>query len=210
MTAYIRSTPTEAFTPSATKHGATAVVVAPNPQTGGQANENGMTISGVKQAGAARIIHYSVSTKGVVKGDKSQFAALAQETLADVRGWSRSGVVAFEQVASGGDFTLVLSEAKLVSSFSPTCSVSYSCRVGENVIINDDRWMHGSRLPIALREYRHLVINHEVGHFLGFDDARCSARGQLANVMQQQSKGGAFLGACTPNAWPREEEVNQL
>jgi Protein of unknown function (DUF3152) len=47
------------------------------------------------------------------------------------------------------------------------------------------------------------VVNHEVGHWLGFGHSRCSGAGRLAPVMQQQSIG---LEGCTFNPWPLPTE----
>ena len=68
----------------------------------------------------------------------------------------------------------------------------------------------------ALVEYKQYVVNHEVGHGLGYDHKPCQENGALAPVMMQQSWGVsndylAALGTdrvsadgkvCRPNAWP--------
>lgn len=148
---------------------------------------------------AARTYTYSVAVRGTVRGDVGEFKAIAGETMADPRGWSLGGSIAYREVASGGDFTLWLSEAAQVPSFSSICSASWSCRVGDNVIINDDRWMYGTSRPGTLRDYRSYVINHELGHWLGLGHWSCPGAGQPAAVMQQQSKG---LDGCVANTWP--------
>jgi hypothetical protein len=39
---------------------------------------------------------------------------------------------------------------------------------GRNVVINLKRWLLGVPwYADALEDYRHMVVNHEVGHFLG-------------------------------------------
>ena len=148
-----------------------------------------------------RRVTYSVTTRGRITTSVRDFARLAQETYDDARGW-RAGGVQFRRVPRGGHFTLVLSEARLVPSFSPTCSTMWSCRVGRYVIINQDRWKHASpawnRARRSLRDYRHLVVNHETGHWLGHGHAGCPGSGP-APVMMQQSKG---TGGCSFNPWP--------
>lgn len=157
-----------------------------------------------------RTFTYSVAARGAFTSDMTQFAASAAATLADPRGWRAAGI-GFQRVDSGGDFTLWLSEAAFVPSFGPPCTVNYSCRVGRNVIINEFRWRTSSPVWVtggkSIDEYQDLVVNHEVGHFLGFDHVGCSGPGQLAAVMQQQSKG---LDGCLPNEWPLAREISAL
>jgi hypothetical protein len=152
---------------------------------------------------------YDVSTRGSIVADIDEFKTLANQTLNDNRGWSRLGAN-FQEVASGGDFTLVISEASQVPSFSYICSASWSCRVGRYVIINQDRWLYASDAwnssGGSLRDYRNMVINHETGHWLGHydDNAHCGGSGQSAPVMQQQSIN--LLG-CSFNPWPLNFEI---
>ena len=56
----------------------------------------------------------------------------------------------------------------------------------------------------SLRDYRHMVVNHETGHWLGKGHASCPRRGALAPVMQQQSKG---TQGCRLNPWPTLAEL---
>ena len=155
-----------------------------------------------------KTVTYSVATRGSVRASLSTFKKLAQETYDDPRGWRAMGV-RFKRVSSGGDFTLVLSQASKVPSFSSACSSTYSCRVGRNVIINETRWQQATPTwddkKGSLRDYRHMVINHETGHWLGRGHARCGGKGQLAPVMQQQSKG---LAGCRINPWPKKNELH--
>lgn len=162
---------------------------------------------GLPSASAAATVTYtySVAVKGTVRSDVNHFAAHAQGTFNDVRGWGLGGSIQFVRVASGGDFTLWLSQASQVPTFGYPCSSFYSCHIGRNVIINDDRWAYGSPyLNMGLNDYRAMVVNHETGHWLGFSHRSCPGAGQPAYIMQQQSKGGTYLGKCLPNvATPR-------
>lgn len=156
-----------------------------------------------------RVVRYSVRTKGTVRASVATFKVLAQETYDDPRGWRGRGVQ-FVRVSSGGAFTLWLSEAGRVPGFSSVCSAQWSCRVGRNVIINVQRWQHAStawnRAGRSLRDYRHMVVNHETGHWLGKGHASCPRRGALAPVMMQQSKG---TGGCRFNPWPTLSELRR-
>jgi hypothetical protein len=152
-------------------------------------------------------VTYDISTKGGIVANVAEFRNQANATLNDPRGWARMGV-RFQEVPSGGTFTLVLSEASQLPSFSSGCSPDYSCRVGRYVVINQDRWLGATsswnQAGGSLRDYRHAVINHETGHWLGHGHLPCGGAGQPAPVMQQQSIN---LNGCTFNPWPLESEL---
>lgn len=161
-----------------------------------------------RKVGNKIIVDYSVRANGTLTASIDEFRTQADETLNSQKGWARMGVV-FNQVSSGGAFTLYLSEAALVPSFSPTvCDAEYSCQVGSYVIINQDRWLNGTSTWNAaggtIRDYRHMVINHETGHWLGHDHPQCRGPGQSAPVMRQQS---IDLQGCTFNPWPLDSEL---
>jgi hypothetical protein len=154
-----------------------------------------------------RVVRYHVETRGKITTSLKKFKKQAQQTYEDPRGWRGAGIE-FAPVARGGAFTLVLAQASRVPSFSSQCSVMWSCRVGRYVIINQERWKHASpawnAAHLALRDYRHMVVNHETGHWLGLHHAACPGPGRLAPVMMQQSKG---LGGCRFNPFPTRHEL---
>jgi hypothetical protein len=149
-----------------------------------------------------RRVTYSVETRGRITTGVAVFRRQAQETYDDARGW-RAGGIQFRRVPRGGDFTLVLAAAPTLPGFSAGCSTMWSCRVGRFVVINQERWKHASPAwnarGQALRDYRHMVVNHETGHWLGRGHVGCPGPGRLAPVMMQQSKG---LSGCRFNPWP--------
>lgn len=165
-------------------------------------------VRGKHVRGVRKTVTYRVETRGKVTASLATFKKFAQETYDDPRGWRAMGVK-FKRVSKGGDFTLVLSQASKVPSFSSACSATYSCRVGRNVIINQTRWQKATPTWDAkhgtLRNYRHMVINHETGHWFERGHATCGGKGQLAPVMQQQSKG---LNGCKINPWPKKSELH--
>lgn len=154
-----------------------------------------------------RTVTYDVTTKGVITASLAEFKQLANATLNDGRGWARLGA-SFQEVATGGSFTLVLSEANQMPTFSSGCSADYSCRAGRYVVINQDRWLGATpswnNAGGSLRDYRHMVVNHETGHWLGHDHQTCGGLGQAAPVMQQQS---IDLQGCSFNPWPLATEL---
>ena len=64
--------------------------------------------------------------------------------------WSLGGALAFQQVPSGGEFTLILAAPSVVGA-QGGCDAFYSCRVGRNVYINDEdvRFSGGLAAPTA-------------------------------------------------------------
>lgn len=165
-------------------------------------------VKGKHTVAVRRVATYHVETRGKITANLKQFKRLAQETYDDPRGWRGQGVK-FRRVAKGGSFTLVLAQAATVPSFSSACSSTWSCRVGRFVIINQTRWTSASPAWHAygrsLRDYRHMVVNHETGHWLGRGHLGCPAPGAKAPVMMQQSKG---LAGCRANPWPTKSELH--
>ena len=157
---------------------------------------------------AARVVTYTIATKGNVQADFEEFKSQVNETLNSPLGWSRLGV-RFARVEAGGEFAVWLSESSQVPTFSPSgCDAIVSCTVGNNVIINETRWLNGSDAWNGaggeLRNYRHMVVNHETGHWLGHGHEYCGGAGQDAPVMQQQTIN---MQGCKPNPWPQAGEM---
>lgn len=166
-----------------------------------------------QQSGKEQVQYaYCVSTTGDV-GDTASFEDMIFRTLNNPKGWPRAGAtftLADQSAGQACDMTITLAQAQYMTTFSDGCSDEYSCRVGNDVIINADRWNGATPSWIqgggTLGRYRELVINHEVGHRLGHIDNEtpCAGPGNPAPVMLQQSMG---LDGCTPNEWPLDSEL---
>lgn len=155
---------------------------------------------------------YCVATKGVSEIYLGDLRAKLASVYADARGWGLDGRIRFNPTSGSCNFTVWLTEASLVPSFSPSvCDSTWSCRVGNNVIINFDRWSGASpawnSAGGSLDDYRSMVINHETGHWFGFNHRFCGGSGQPAPVMQQQSIN---LQGCVFNPWPTSSEKQAL
>ena len=154
-----------------------------------------------------KTVNFRIATRGKTSTSQDSFSKEVNQILNDPRGW-RSDGIAFKEVKSGGSMTIYL--PKSVRSFSTACSAKWSCRVGRNVVINQDRWKYSTATwkkakGTSLSGYRHMVINHEVGHWLGRGHSKCKGKGKTAPIMMQQSKG---LKGCKPNPWPLKSELN--
>ena len=153
----------------------------------------------------------------------ASFAATVDQIIAAPRGWTQSAASpvtdgaeqmtnaswSFQRV-SGDDYSVKIRLAtpdtvdKLCGQMGMDTQGVYSCRFGQTEMINLRRWLRGADgFPIDLAGYRTMVIDHEMGHFLGFDHMKCPGPGRAAPVMQTQT---IDLGGCTINAYPFAED----
>lgn len=162
---------------------------------------------GQAQQSGAREVTYQIATRGTLSASVDEFATQVNQTLNSSEGWAKLGL-RFVRVQNGGQFTIWLSQASQVPTFSSGCDAVVSCRVGNNVVINEDRWLGGSAAwngaGGSLQDYRRMVVNHETGHWLGHGHEYCAGAGQPAHVMQQQTLD---MQGCTPNPWPLPSEL---
>lgn len=148
------------------------------------------------------LLRYRVAVERNISGiDVDQFAATVSGTLADPRSWTASGTRRLQRVGPGdrADFTIYLATP---ATRDQLCADGYdrytSCRNGNSVVLNVDRWAHA--VPqYDLETYRTYMVNHETGHRLGYGHDTCPGKGKPAPVMQQQTLG---LHGCVPNPWP--------
>ena len=176
--------------------------------TANTGDARGHVVNGVK------VIYYKPVVWGNVVADFSEFKNKVAETLNDARGWTRAGLK-FVEVNSGQDIDIILSDPAHLEAL-PGCSGDLSCTTWNNqVIINDIRWREGTEASRAggmnARDYQHMVVNHEMGHWLGHyaHIEGCTAEnsfiGGPAPIMLQQSTG--LRGCSSFNAWPLEPEL---
>lgn len=162
----------------------------------------------------AKVIYYKPAVWGTVEANFADFKTKVAETLNDPRGWVRAGLK-FVEVSSGQDVDVILSDPAHLGA-TPGCGADLSCTTWANqVIINDVRWREGTEASraggMSMRDYQHMVTNHEMGHWLGHyaHIERCTAEngfaGGPAPIMLQQSTG--LRGCSSFNAWPLDAEL---
>lgn len=170
-------------------------------------------IQGVDKApGKGQKYTYRVDVEQGLGLDGALFAEAVQKTLNDDRSWAHHGARTFERVYSGKpDFVITLASPGTTADWCAKSgldttedNVSCDSAATERVMINAYRWAQGSSTyGDQIHAYRQMLINHEVGHRLGYSHVTCDKNGELAPVMQQQTK---FLNhdgiRCRANPWP--------
>ncbi|MGN5380092.1 DUF3152 domain-containing protein [Streptomyces lasalocidi] len=165
-----------------------------------------------KAPGTGHKYTYRVDVERGLGLDGALFAEAVQKTLNDSRSWAHGGARTFERISSGKpDFVITLASpgttaAWCAKSGLDTTEDNVSCDSAstERVMINAYRWAQGSKTyGDRIHPYRQMLINHEVGHRLGYGHVTCQKSGELAPVMQQQTKFLDHDGIhCLPNPWP--------
>ncbi|GIF78205.1 DUF3152 domain-containing protein [Asanoa siamensis] len=158
--------------------------------------------------GSGRLLRYRVAVERDITGLPVGVVADAiTATLNDPRGWTAGGQWRLRRVGAGqpADFTIYLATPGTRDHLCQDIPDGYtSCRNGNRVVLNVARWVKGvPGYGAGLATYRQYMVNHEVGHRLGFGHELCPGRGRPAPVMQQQTLG---LHGCTANAWPNRDD----
>ncbi|MFD0256442.1 DUF3152 domain-containing protein [Streptomyces sp. NPDC127113] len=169
-------------------------------------------IPGIAKApGKGQKYTYRVDVEQGLGLDGDLFAEAVQKTLNDERSWAHDGARTFERIHSGQpDFVITLASPGTTADWCAKSgldttedNVSCDSAATERVMINAYRWAQGAEpYGDAMLAYRQMLINHEVGHRLGYNHVTCDKDGELAPVMQQQTKFVDHDGIdCRPNAW---------
>lgn len=161
-------------------------------------------------APAEHAVTYRVVVEPKLRAAAEELALVVDDALASETGWSAGG---FEFAAvddEDADITIVLASPKTTDVLCAPLRTggAFSCGRNGRAVINARRWMHGATTYRGrLAEYRTYVVNHEVGHLLGFDHRSCPYRGAPAPVMLQQTKS---LNGCRRSVEPKRDEIAVL
>ncbi len=152
--------------------------------------------------GTAKVFRYTIEIENgldpTMYGGDNAFAQMVGQTLANPKGWTHNPQFAFVRIDNGKpDFRISLVSPMTVrggcgyefrletSCYNPSFGPDRQSRV----FINEARWVRGA-VPFEgdIGSYRQYVINHEVGHAIGYlSHEPCDKQGGLAPVMMQQT-----------------------
>ena len=152
--------------------------------------------------GTAKVFTYTVEIEDGIDtttfGGDDGFARMVSQTLANPKSWTHNPQFALTRIDSGvPDFRVSLSSPMTVRegcgyeiALETSCyNPAYKPDAQPRVFINEARWVRGA-VPFEgdVGSYRQYLINHEVGHAIGYQRHEpCAENGDLAPVMMQQT-----------------------
>lgn len=129
-------------------------------------------------------------------GGDDAFATMVDATLTNVKGWTHDPRFRFEHIQESPglvpDLRIQLTSVETTHSLCGNdIEMETSCFYADKgrVVINESRWVRGAT-PFEgdLGAYRQYLINHEVGHGIGYGlHESCGGQGELAPIMMQQT-----------------------
>lgn len=154
--------------------------------------------------GGSNLRKYRVEVEEGLPFDADYVAEFVDEVLADERGWAGDNKHQFQRVDDDSfNFRILVATPDTVDKLCAPLKTNgkVSCGRNNRATLNALRWGTGvDSYGRDLENYRRYLINHEVGHLLGYPHENCPGPGQAAPVMVQQTLS---TQGCEPNPWPR-------
>lgn len=148
-----------------------------------------------------------LTVHSLAETDEPTFQHIAAPLVEHSLGWPGLRVVPSAEAA---DSVVTLTPRAAMDEMFPQFAqqrLSVCNMATREVWINEDRWLRNipdaSKLPLPA--YRAYVLQHELGHALGFRHTEPDS-GRVP-VMVQQTLG---IGACLPNPFPTPQELQNV
>ncbi|APA96203.1 hypothetical protein NS506_02136 [Nocardia seriolae] len=149
--------------------------------------------------GSEHVFNYTIAVEDGVDtaslGGDDAIGKMIDATLANPKSWTHDPRFAFHRVDTGNpdfriSFTSRDSTRKSCGFEIPVDSSCYNADLGR-VLLSQVRWVRGALSDEGdVGSYRQYMINHEVGHAIGYHEHQpCETDGGLAPVMMQQTFG---------------------
>ncbi|MFG3040171.1 DUF3152 domain-containing protein [Streptomyces sp. NPDC048330] len=169
--------------------------------------------TGAPTGAGGTLRRYRVQVENGIALSAQETATEIQRILAHPRGWAAHGRGRFQLVSENADFVIRIATPDTADALCLRQGLrthgELNCETADGVVVNLKRWMLGSpTFAGPPEEYRHLIINHEVGHEIGLRaHLGCPGPGRPAPAMMQQIKG---LHGCRSNAFPYDEDGSYI
>lgn len=154
--------------------------------------------------GLGPLLTYTVEVENNLPYDPKIVTRFVEQVLTGDRGWLPVAQRSIRRVDRDPTIHIRLATPSTTDELCAPLQTRgrLSCRNGDLVVLNAWRWANGAAGYDRLSSYRTYMVNHEVGHALGYAHRECPVRGAKAPVMMQQTKG---LEGCVANPWPRKQ-----
>jgi hypothetical protein len=147
--------------------------------------------------GPVQLRSYTYCSQAEAAADDAALTQQAQQTLGSTGGWNLGGAIRFGRGSSNCDVMIRLVKPENMGVISPACGQQTSCQVGGDIAISLAAWQQPpSAWSAGPEAYRAEVINHEVGHWLGFEHASCTTKDAPVRILAQPT---VIIPGCSPN-----------